>query len=265
MKLIKPSARIVDKINGKEIIEKIENCGRVCYKSEDKITDFENSCKFVAGLIKSGHESVLEHVSISVRFICDRGVSHELVRHRLASFSQESTRYVTYRCGCQFIIPHWIKAPLGDYVLDESQAIIQYRPFDWQSVSFDNYENLYIEKCKTFDTDNIICDTGWYEIDMDDDADDGETTIVWLLAMLRSEGSYLDLLELGWSPQQARSVLPNSTKTELITTANIREWRHILKQRTSKRAHPQMREVMLMLLEEFKKQIPVVFDDITGE
>ncbi|NLZ53849.1 MAG: FAD-dependent thymidylate synthase, partial [Thermoanaerobacteraceae bacterium] len=95
MKIIKPSYEIIDTLNGKEILKKIELCGRVCYKSEDKIT--ENSAReFVKQIIKAGHESVLEHFSFSVRFITDRGISHEIVRHRIASYSQESTRYCNY-------------------------------------------------------------------------------------------------------------------------------------------------------------------------
>ena len=95
MKIIKPSYEIIDTLDETEILKKIELCGRVCYKSEDKIT--ENSAReFVKQIIKAGHESVLEHFSFSVRFITDRGISHEIVRHRLASYSQESTRYCNY-------------------------------------------------------------------------------------------------------------------------------------------------------------------------
>ena len=95
MKIISPSFQIMDEINGAEILRKIELCGRVCYKSENVITE-ESAQKFVRNIIKSGHESVLEHEKITVRIICDRGVTHEIVRHRIASYSQESTRYCNY-------------------------------------------------------------------------------------------------------------------------------------------------------------------------
>ena len=95
MKIVKASYIIESEINGLEILKQIEKVGRTCYKSEDRITD-ESAIKFVTGLIARGHEAMIEHNSLSVRFICDRGVSHEIVRHRLASFGQESTRYCNY-------------------------------------------------------------------------------------------------------------------------------------------------------------------------
>ena len=198
MEIVKPSHKILDYIDGGEILRKIERCGRVAYKSEDKIT--EGSAKdFVAKIIKSGHESVIEHVNITVKFICDRGVSHELVRHRLCAFTQESTRYCNYKTkGLKFVYP-------------------------FEQINGDSY---------------------------------------WVEAMRVSEQCYNSLIGAGVSPQIARSVLPNSLKTEIVVTTNLREWRHILKLRTSKAAHPQMRELMIPLLEEFKKLIPIIFDDI---
>ena len=95
MKIINPYTEILTPLDGQAILQHIELCGRVCYKSEDKITD-TSAAKFVAGIIKRGHEAVLEHFDITVKFICDRGVSHEIVRHRLASYCQESTRYCNY-------------------------------------------------------------------------------------------------------------------------------------------------------------------------
>ena len=98
MKIIQPNIEFITPINGGAILKRLEQCGRVCYKSEEKITK-DSAAKFVAGIIQRGHESVLEHCSFTVKFICDRGVSHELVRHRLASYSQESTRYNNYSSG----------------------------------------------------------------------------------------------------------------------------------------------------------------------
>jgi thymidylate synthase (FAD) len=201
MKIVKAGFEILTPLDGAEILKHIERIGRVCYKSEDKITE-GSAEKFVAMLIKRGHEAVIEHFSVSVKFIVDRGVSHEIVRHRLASFAQESTRYCNYGNsddGCTFIQPCFIR----DYELDHS---------------------------------------------------------VWLKAMREAERVYLNMLEVNYSPQQARSVLPNSLKTELIMTANLREWRWFFKLRCSN-AHPQMEEVTVPLLKELKRLVPVVFDD----
>lgn len=205
MKIIKPSVEILDNITPVEVLKKLELCGRVCYKSEDKITD-ESAVKFISNIIKQGHESVLEHVSFSVRFICDRGVTHEMVRHRIASYSQESTRYCNYSKG-QF-----------------------------------NGEITVIEPCF------LVPGTEGYDM--------------WYKACQMAEQYYFSMLDWGCSPQEARAVLPNSLKTEIVMTANIREWRHFLKLRTSPAAHPQMREVANMLLMELNFLLPSLFDDI---
>jgi len=196
------------------ILKDIEAAGRTCYKSEDLITD-ESAEKFVRQVIKSGHESVIEHASISVRIITDRGVTHELVRHRLASYSQESTRYCNYgkeKFGNEltFIKPVWI----------EGNAL------DWPYTSPQR---------------------------------------VWYNACLETESIYLSLLKLGWSPQQARTVLTNSLKTEIVMTCNLREWRHFFRLRASKAAHPQMRALALDMLKNFKSFLPAVFEDIKVE
>ena len=218
MILIKPSHKILTTIDSMDILERIEQAGRTCYKSENRITS-DSSKKFVSQIIKRGHHSVIEHVNISVYFICDRGVTHELVRHRLCAFSQESTRYCNYKGGVTFVIPLWIELQPGEYQSPQPN-----------------------EK--------------WFE---------NKGTITWFSAMYLAEKEYLDLLDLGWTPQQARSVLPNSLKTEIMVTANIREWRHILTLRTSSAAHPQIREVMIPLLREFQARIPILFDDILEE
>lgn len=221
MKLIKPSYQILTDIQPDQILTRIERAGRTCYKSEDKVTT-ESAEKFVASLIKSGHESVIEHESFSVKFICDRGVSHELVRHRLASFSQESTRYCNYSKDkfdnqLTFIIPCWLDIQNGfETTTEDIRQMRGLNPLYWQ--------------------------------------------FYWSLAI--AETSYIELLKGEWTPQQARSVLPNSLKTEIVVTANLREWRTIFKQRTSNAAHPQMRELMCPLLEELKQKLPVIFNDI---
>ena len=205
MKIINASYKIETPFDGAEILKRIEKAGRTCYKSEDRITN-ESAKSFVRMLIERGHESVLEHESITVRFICDRGISHEIVRHRLASYSQESTRYCNY--------------------------------------SNDRFRNkiTFIKPCFLEEG------TGGYKL--------------WKQAMFIAEKEYFELLNLGCTPQEARSVLPSSTKTEVVMTANLREWRHFLKLRTAKAAHPQMRELTVPLLHELQERIPVVFDDI---
>ena len=205
MKVIYPSYEILTKIDGTAILKHIEACGRVCYKSEDRITE-ESAPRFVANIIKRGHEAVLEHQSITVKFIVDRGVSHEIVRHRLASYCQESTRYCNYS---------------KDKFAEEITVI---RPCFWDENS---------DKMKN-----------------------------WKSAMCIAENHYFDLLKLGASPQEARAVLPNSVKTEIVMTANLREWRHFFKLRCSKAAHPQMREITIPLLKELQTMIPIIFDGI---
>lgn len=208
MKIINADVEFVTPIDGAAILKRLERCGRVCYKSEAKITD-TSAPAFVAGIIKRGHEAVLEHCSFTVKFICDRGVSHEIVRHRVASYCQESTRYCNYS-----------KDGFGS-------------------------EITVIKPCFL--------------------AEDSDGMKEWKSAMRFAEDHYFSLLDFGCSPQEARSVLPNSLKTEVVMTANIREWRHFLKLRCSPAAHPQMREVALILLEKVHALIPVCFDDIWGE
>jgi len=213
MLIIHPSFYVIDTGIHSSTLRRIEEAGRTCYKSEDKITD-DSADQFIRRLIKSGHESVLEHENLSVRFIVDRGVSHELVRHRLCAFSQESTRYVDYnKRGLTFIKPPWVYVQAGMY--------------DEHIMSFNNE---------------------------------------WLMAMAEAAKSYHRLIAFyNWSPQQARAVLPNSLKTELVMTANLREWRHVLRLRASKAAHPQMQEVMRPLLTYMNNHLPAVFEDIVEE
>lgn len=207
MKIIEPYVELESEINGEDILKTIEKVGRVCYKSEDRITE-ESAKRFVESLMKRGHESVIEHVSLSVRVVCDRGVTHEIVRHRVASYAQESTRYCNYGKD-----------------------------------KFDN-ELTFINPC-------------FWTGDEDKDKKD-----IWINTMKNIEKQYLELLKIGATPEEARSILPNSLKTEIIITMNLREWRHFFKLRTSNAAHPQMRQVAFMILEIFKEKIPVIFDDI---
>jgi thymidylate synthase (FAD) len=202
MRIVKPSARIESPspLGGLAMMYRIELAGRTCYKSECKMTP-GGAAEFVAKIMRLGHESVLEHESISVRFICDRGVSHEIVRHRIASYSQESTRYCDY-------------GKAGEIQVIEPPGLNPQQRYQWVDI---------MQSCET---------------------------------------AYNNLRALGCSPQIARSVLPNSLKTELVMTANLREWRHFFKLRCSPAAHPQMREVAIPLLREFQQVLPIIFGDL---
>ena len=212
MQEIKPSIEIIDMEDYEKIVKKIERIGRVCYKSEGKITE-DSAEKFIKGLLTRQHESVIEHENVTVRFVCDRGVTHEIVRHRIASYSQESTRYCNYS---------------GD-------------KFDNQITVIDLASGFQYD----FSKEN---DKAKYE--------------VWTKAMENAEQSYFRMLELGATPQEARSVLPNSLKTEIVVTMNLRSWRNFFRLRVDSHAHPQMREVATMLYEEFQKRLPVFVADL---
>lgn len=221
MVLSKPSFEIslYESIHGMQILRNIEKAGRTCYKSEKNI-DNESAIIFVKSLLRRGHESVLEHEKITVKIICDRGVSHELVRHRIASYSQESTRFCNYKGGVEFIIPPWVDIKQGDY------------------------------SGEYFDLGLSMPDGMWYN------------------QMLVCESVYKNLLDEGWIPQQARSVLPNSLKTEIVITQNLRQWRHFFKLRAlgvAGKPHPQMLEITIPMLECFQRRIPAVFDDLNVE
>ena len=220
MKIITASTKIEDITP--DPLKSIEAAARVCYQS---IPKDESSEDFIRRLIKRGHMTPLEMAHMRVRVICDRGVSHELVRHRLCSFNQESTRYVWYDGEMEFIRPVWFgpdSFPPGVYKEEN----------DFETAT-GSIEELY-----------------------------------WIRLMWGAEKTYQFLIDkeiVGkqcWTPEQARSVLPNSLKTELIMTANLREWMHIFKLRCSPAAHPQMREIMIPLREKAIKQIPSIFETI---
>lgn len=199
MKLIEQSHEILS--IPENLLQTIEKAGRTCYKSEDKITD-NSAEKFVKMLIDNDHHAMIEFGDIIVKFITNRGVTHELVRHRLCSFAQESTRYIKYDSEMEFIKPVWF---------------------------------------------NDIT---------------GSEQIIFLDSLERTEKNYLILINYGWKSQHAREILPNALKTEIVVKGNIREWRHIFTLRCSKKAHPQIRALIIPLLEELKNKLPIVFDDI---
>jgi thymidylate synthase (FAD) len=216
MKIVEPGFEILSplkdgKLDAEAMLRLIERAGRICYKSEERIGP-GTAERFVEMIIKRKHESVLEHASITVLFVMDRGVSHEIVRHRLCAFSQESTRYCNY---------------------GKSGEVTFIRPIWWGS-----------------DPDQSLIDLYRWN--------------TWYRAMELAEFAYLELLRYGAKPEQARSVLPNSLKTEIVVTANLRQWRHILEQRTAPQAHPQMRQVICPLAAELAAAMPSVFGEFSG-
>ena len=208
MKIIEPKVEILTPINGEEILKHLEKVGRICYKSEDKIAD-DSYEKFIGNIIKRGHESIVEHFNITVKFTTDRGISHEIVRHRIASYAQESTRYCNYS-----------KEKFGDEI-----SVV--KPVDIK------------EGTKEYEE--------------------------WIRAMMCAETFYMSLINTGCKAQTARSVLPTCTKTEIMVTMNLREWRHFIKLRSSRAAHPDIRILAIDLLNQFKEKIPVICDDIEVE
>lgn len=198
-------------------LQLIEKAGRTCYKSENKITkdSSENFCKMIQ---TRNHMSVLEHASATFRIICDRGVSHEIVRHRIAAYSMESTRYCNYgsdKKGMQFILPTWANSSLiGEYNYNTPLPYASNTP-----------ENIFLTSC------------------------------------INAEILYNQLLKLGQTPQQARAILPHSLKTELVMTANFREWLHFLELRTSQQAHPDMKIIANMIKDVLMKEYPIIFGE----
>lgn len=216
MKIVNASYEILTPISegGIEELKYIEQIARKCYRSNDAITeDGESAKRMIKSLVKNKHFAMLEHSMLSVSFISDRAFSHELVRHRMASFAQESQRYVNYS-----------KEKFGN-------------------------EITFINPCYFSKHDDVFLNN----------------YMMWTNAMQTAEEYYFALLKNGATPQEARSVLPNSTKTEITITCNYREWREIFSLRvagTTGKPSPQMLEVMVPLLKELQSKIPIIFDDI---
>lgn len=209
-KLIDPSYQILEKLDGIKILKHIEKIARTCYKSENLITeDGESAKRIVVSLIKLGHEAMIEHCAVTVRFVSDIGFYKDLTRHRLASFAIESTRWCNY--------------------------------------SKDKFE----KELKFIKPVNIEQGTSAYDH--------------WWNCMKQIEQAYMAMADLGCKPDQLRMLLPHSIAAEINVTANLREWRHILKIRTKKDVHPSIRQLLIPLLKEFQSKIPVIFDDINIE
>lgn len=188
-----------------EIVKRLERYGRVCYKSEN-VMNPQGNPDFLSSKLRLGHESIIEHEKVTLMFVVDRGITHELVRHRIAAYSQESTRYCNY----------------GKDKFGREIAVIE--PYFFK--------------------------------------DDPKAYELWARACQQSEDVYMTLLDAGRSAQEARSVLPNSLKTEIVVTFNMREWRHFFRLRCDAAAHPQMRQVAIPLLLLFKERFPALYSDI---
>ena len=216
MNIVKPQITVFKLFDWEKLNKLIERHARLSHDSQDKITD--SSYKdLISKLMKWGHLSVIEHSMFSVQITCDRGISHELVRHRLTSITERSTRYCNLANDIEFIKP---------FYFDENDEKIDVE-----------IEDETLESMNAFD--------------------------IWFIAMRYSEWAYKTLINtFKIPPEEARSVLPNSLKTKIGITANLREWRHILKLRTSKASHPQMREIMLAILIFLNDKFPIIFKDI---
>ena len=205
MKIIKPSVTINKDKDAVTILKNLEYAGRVCYNSVGKITD-ESYKLFIRNILKHGHLAVIEHESITAEVVCDRAIANQIVRHRLASYGQESTRYVNYKEGIEVIEPNCF------WKIDDTKTQMR--------------------------------------------------RAIWLNAMTYAEDSYQKMIEHGATPDEARSVLPSALATKLVMTYNLRQWRHFFKLRCEKHAHPQMKEIADMLLDEMVKYLPEIFGDI---
>jgi len=203
MTIVKPYAEVPE-INGVELMKNIEKAGRTCYKSEVQSEDSYK--RFINSIISRGHESVLEHEKVTVRFVADRGTMWDITRHRHASFSIESSRWCNY----------------GKEGFGKEIKIIE--PFFL--------------------------------------VNDKEKYSIWENAMKAAEEAYMKLIDMGCPPDYARMTVPASLATEIVMTANIREWRHIFNLRCAKPVHPHVKQVMIALLLHFKKVMPELFEDI---
>lgn len=212
MILTKQKVMIEQMTPTQEAYSLLERIGRVCYKSEDRITE-DSATKFIKNIVARNHLSVIEHCIVTIRFITNRGVSHELVRHRIASFSQESTRYCNYnkQNHLEFIIPHW---------LDIKEGVFGYNDLIPGSLTPEQ---------------------------------------IFLYGLLMAEEVYNALISGGKKPEDARDILPIDVKTEIVVTANLREWLLICNLRTAKAAHPNMRQVMTMVLDTLQLEYPEIF------
>jgi len=230
IEIVNPGWKILTETDG--LVQHIERCGRTCYKSEDRITD-TSAERFVRTICRNRHESVLEHGIVTVIIVCSRSCSHQLVRHRIAAYSQESQRYCDYgKRGLRVICPTRIGLTPGGYFFEDSRL------------------NL-----------------GWFKYRdgpiLPDKIED-RRQVDWLATVGNCYSEYLAEREDGVPPEDARYVLPNATKTEIATTFNLRQWRHVFRERgLNRHAQWEIRGIFSTLLEEFQRRMPSVFEDLT--
>lgn len=234
MKIVKPSAQILGL--SAQALFAIEAAGRISHGSESQQT-IDSWKRFISNvIIDHGDWSVVEHVNASVLFKVDRGITHEIVRHRLFAYTQSSTRFINYA--------------------KKKDGIVT-RPAEFIYPKAD-------EHCTYCETNEAMrFPDGWFHIYEDKPQIGCRNSRVWMNAIYDAERYYKEFIETGWPPQLARSVLPNSLASTLLMTGNLRNWRHFFLMRTSVESHPQMREVTIPLLAEFKEKVPLLYDDIS--
>lgn len=239
MKIVRPYARIQQPELLADSLRRIEYAARISHGSEDSQTA-DSAEKFIRAVVLGhGDWSVVEHVSVSVEFLVDRGITHELVRHRIASYTQSSTRFINYA-----------KKMPPTFVYPKPEVECEY------CLAGSDREHGSFGGLGAFHTIGPEHDLSAVDCSYDDD---------WWDAVAESEKRYQGLLAKGWRPQEARSVFPNALSSKIMVSANLRSWRQLFLMRTSKEAHPQMRQVMIPLLAEFQRLIPVLYEDIVPE
>lgn len=245
MKIVRPYAKIVSpELKAAGALEWIEYAARVSHRSEDE-SGLKTEAFLRAVVLKHGDWSVVEHVSVSAEFLVDRGITHEIVRHRIASYTQESTRFVNYakKMPPSFIYPKpevWCDLCAANDCADHSFYPHKERGWVYEHAIAGGTEHGGTQYACAYDGD-------------------------WLQGIYEAESAYKRLLSKGWRPQEARSVFPNALASKIIVTMNLRSWRHFFLMRTTKEAHPQMRQVTIPLLAEFQKFVPVLYEDIVPE
>jgi len=235
VRIVRPYARLMDSTRLLEALARIEWCARISHRSEDAAdsSDSDKTKRFIKSVvIEHGDWSVVEHVSASVDMLVDRGITHELVRHRLASYTQESTRFVNYE---KKMLPSFIY-PKPDIECSRCLAGDESKRLSVHDDHWMHETSGCVESCPYDET--------------------------WLSGVAHCERVYIGLLKKGWRPQEARSVFPNALASRIVVTTNLRNWRHLFIMRTTKEAHPQMRQVMIPLLTEFTAHVPLLFADI---
>lgn len=240
---IMPHFDILSDINPITIYKDIEKAARTCYKSEDKISsDTASAEKIISNLIKRNHTAMLEFANITVRIVCSRGLTHELVRHRHCSFAQESTRYVSYKGAAELIVQPWIVKDLLD--IDSVTEITNH-----------DYEDA----CDIINR-VVLTESIYYNDLIKELKNNGKEHIIhWVVSLFQSVNNYNEMLLYKDIPQNARDLLPINIKTEIVLNANIREWLHIFSLRDAPPAHPEIRYIMHNIHNHFKDVLPIIF------